>query len=301
MGKKAQKTILERFSQSFDEPRIERLREAYPEGKVISGIELEGDEKVFGVYRKKYYLTPKRVVIREGKTLTSVLYDEIHRIQTVWGGYDNPHHVIVLENGTKIEVRERDFFLNVVIGVLARLKKRVPRGRVKVVGPPHLQQFSTRMGPRNRKLFRFENRQEAWQRMIRCDCETGNQFTIWFLGERCKTGEIADFDLQRQRVELGCASCSKRFVLFDAWHHGYDAVICELATGAPKRRKATSKYACRCDGTTFSVMVHAEYLERDELVDLEPEQWDHAFTWFTAKIQCSQCLAESTLIDYECA
>ena len=48
--------------------------------------------------------------------------------------------------------------------------------------------------------------------------------------------------------------------------------------------------------------VNAEYsLERDELADFEPEQWDHTFTWFASMILCSECGTVVNLVDYECA
>ncbi len=173
--------------------------------------------------------------------------------------------------------------------------------KVKIIGPPHLLPYAVPVEDEDREALSLYPVPQHWQRSIRCKC-LSRRFSIKYTGGILEEGVICDTESERQRIDLACTHCSQSMSLFDAYLHGYDPVICGHGNVPPKKRMSPASYACACGGTAFSLAVDAEYsLDLQELADLEPEQWDHTFTWFCSKARCFACGRVVTLVDYECA
>lgn len=95
------------------------------------------------------------------------------------------------------------------------------------------------------------------------------------------------------RYRLCCTGCGQDVLLFDAWQHGWDALVCGVLPedgAVPEHAESCGK----CGGDAFRADVWIEPVEREEFVSDIPEglteaDWVNAYTWFAATLTCARC------------
>lgn len=253
--------------------------EVYPEGRVISGISWQ-DDKIYGVYRKTFYLSTQYLItIRPGGGTHVLEYRQVDREFFVLCKYPDPDRIWEL---------------------LDMLKRRTEKSR-RFTGPPHLRQFVRNLTDSTREDFKFEPHPVAWQAAISCKC-TCDVFRVRYLGDLLPEGLLCDTQDDIQRTEIICEDCGRANLLFDPTIHGYNAVISENMPGPLGLRKTTHVFLCQCGNDNFQAAVNAFYdAEPDVLAEMSARQRNDSYGWFNASLKCVQCGRLIRFVDYECA
>jgi hypothetical protein len=262
--------LIVRFLSALSE--AEKDCEVYPEG-----LPDVYDAKVYGGYRKTFYLTAKELLTVRPEGYVHILdYREVNREFFAMWKYPDPGPLWEL---------------------LDTLRRRMARG-VKFTGPPHLRPYIKNLADSARKAFCLEKRPLVWQAAVSCEC--GDElFAVRYFGKLLSSGSLSNLPDVAQRSELVCKGCGRVILLFDPTLHGYDAAICGWAPGATGPREANHDLACRCRGKRFRIAVEAVY---SAVVDDVPaRQRNESYEWFTAFVKCERCRRVARFVDYECA
>lgn len=253
--------------------------ETWPEGRVLPDV-LEG-ERFYGAYRKTFYLSAPRLVIRDRRRGWCRVLEHrwVDRVLIELEKAPDPGPLWPL---------------------LDMLRRRTERDR-RFSGPPHLGRLVRRLTPALRKAFGLEPRADLWQAALTCPCGS-DRFGLTFVGSVDRNGLLCDLPGHPQRSELVCSRCGKTTPLFDPAVNGYDAAVCDFRSKQAGPRPAPRAFACRCQGAAFRAAVSVVYdAEPDTLADLTARQRNESYGWFTATVKCGRCGRRSEFVDYECA
>jgi hypothetical protein len=258
--------------------------EVYPQGQAMPDAlqknPLINGERVYGVYRKTFFLTEQNLLTAmPGGGLHVLEYCQVDHDFFAFSKYSDPGPLWEL---------------------LDTLKRRTQKN-YKFTGPPHLRQFVRNLTDSMREDFQFKRYPNAWQAAICCKC-TCEAFNIRYLGNLLPEGLLCDIEDSVQRTELICKDCGRTFPLFDASLHGYNVVICDYSPMPRVSKKANREYSCQCGSQYFRVAVMAFYDNSSyALDDIPARQKNDIFGWFNASVICLRCGKLTNLIDYECA
>ena len=177
-------------------------------------------------------------------------------------------------------------------------------------GPQHLQDFATLVTEKIQRFLSSElddsQKEYCWQRLITCPCGSDSVFQLFYYGKLLDDGVIADTEEFCQKEEITCTKCNKQIVLFDAYQHGYDAVVCgfpETSEEGYSQRNVAQPYVCECGNKAFHLVVRASYDSNFyEMIELETQrELDESYGWYSVEAICSGCNKNITVISYECA
>lgn len=177
-------------------------------------------------------------------------------------------------------------------------------------GPQQLQKYTRPLPSDIEKSLSYkltaEQKEYRWQRQIVCSCGESNKLKLFYHGQLLDDGLIADTEEFRQKEEVECQKCKKRFILFEPYEQGYDSVVCGFH-GSPEGdyslREVNKSYRCQCGCDLFTLVVSASYdMDFYELITLETQrELDESYGWYDVQAICSNCHKNIDVIDYECA
>lgn len=80
----------------------------YPNGSYLAGLPLDDEELVYGVYKNKYFYTPRSLILRECDGYKRIQWSQIRHCSTQHGD-GNSISKLTMIDGTTIEVRISEF------------------------------------------------------------------------------------------------------------------------------------------------------------------------------------------------
>jgi hypothetical protein len=95
--------ILRMFQMEVHEGRGVHCQ-VFPEGTCPPEVELESNERVFGIYKGKYFFTPKAVAIANGSDVKTIRWSDVTACSTVHG-CGKRESVLSLSDGTTVVVQ----------------------------------------------------------------------------------------------------------------------------------------------------------------------------------------------------
>jgi hypothetical protein len=252
--------------------------EFHPEGISVPETEKIAD-KIYAVYQKIFYLSDKRlIIVRPTGGLHILEFSEVSREFFATCNYPEPTNLLEL---------------------LDTLRWKSLKG-YKFTGPSQIRQFVKHLSHEEMENFQLQHDPLIWQAAVCCKCEC-DVFGLRTLGEVNSEGLLCDTDGELQRVELLCKDCGRKFFLFDAILHGYNAVIDKI-NFASVSRQVKNNYQCKCSYDKFQIAVSVIYDASPEtLAEFTQKERNNSYGWFYAFLKCAACNRLINFVNYECA
>lgn len=308
MGQKiTEQWIIETMSQ--DRTVMNTLLFVYPDGgmkKPELGA-LPG-EKICGSFADVYYLSTKAIYLQDrSKAYVRIPWIEIDsykRLMRSIKGNSYARFQYTLVDGRKFDVTFPTesmpwYFCEVHEECMIELSAGGKKCRLP--GPVRLHDYAQPVVDDAPWLQKIARNSIVWVSELQCPCKSTRGFSLRYLGKLLSNGLIADTEL-RQKIVVTCLGCKRELELFDAYHHGYNAVICKECEQEPPDRQPTHDYKCSCGKNQFALGVAAVFdADSEDLLGFRKDRRSEAYGWFCAMGTCKSCGKVCNIIDYETA